>query len=483
MDWVETHIETLCRLRPELSPELGRRLFLQPVSLTIDASLAEDATYALAYSAAVGQISRLFPRVSFAELPGQPTSITPWGTNTPIDTPTEPMLTIHFGMDKFDKPRVVSANARDWQIYIDTPCDVKRTAYNPVLAILTAAYACSRATKLLLNKAVEGAKRWRPFSILDFDSGTAEFDWSEQITVGKTTLAGVGAIGSAFLYTALAHSRLVGELVIVDDDVIDKTNLGRYILFSTQDINQKKVLAATARFKLSPPGLAINPITSRLQAYSKEQLAKDPGFKIERLVSAPDRRDTRRAFQSELPREIIDASTGPNQIVIHRNRYERDWACLECIYPLIEIEDAHYRHLASKLGIPLERVKSADVINKPDAEVIHRTYPALAIEDLIGRAFDSVFRELCSAGELRIEDHVVLVPMPFVSAAAGAYLYLELIKCLRQDIFAPFRGYNYVQMNPFFPPNPSFAEMRPSRDTCKCQSFPYRHAFDRLWLQ
>ncbi|HEV2398775.1 MAG TPA: ThiF family adenylyltransferase [Candidatus Sulfotelmatobacter sp.] len=451
--------------------------------MSIDAALVTHPTYRLAYAAAVNQISRIFPVVAFTEMPAQPIAITPWDTNAPIRSVREPSLVVHFGMEQFGKPRLVSANASDWHVYLDTPCDPPRDDFNPVLAILTAAYACSRATKLLLNDAVEGAKCWRPFSILDFDSGTVEFDWSAPIAIDRTTLAGVGAIGSAFLCTALAHSQLVGELVIVDEDVIDKTNLGRYVLFSAHDVGQKKVIAAERRLRSLKPGLTINPVDLRLQTYSKEQSAKDQHFKIQRLVSAPDRRDTRRSFQSELPREIIDASTGPNQIVIHRNGYEREWACLECIYPRIEIEDAHYEHVAYKLGIPLQRVKSGELIDVSDAEAIHSIYPSLAVDDLLGRAFDSVFRELCSAGELRVEDRVVLAPMPFVSAAAGAYLYLEMIKSIKHGIFASFRRYNYVQMNPFFPPNPSFAEMRPSREGCTCQSAVYRHAFERLWSE
>lgn len=479
MDWIEGHIQTLQYLQPTLSAKIARKLFLQPIAITIDRALIKNRTYSLIFCALVNQLSRIFPLVEFSDLPESPLSLTPWGKSEPLRRGASPKITIHLGMECFGKKGVISVNAKQWHIYIDTPCDIDvHEAFNPVLAILAAAYASSRCTKLLLRKAIEGAKTWRPFSILDFRSGSVPFNWDEKIELGVAHLAGIGAIGSAFLYTALGHGQLHGTLVGLDDDMVDDKNLGRYILFTKDDVNSKKVDAAASRLRSISSILEFKAEPMKLQNYSKRQPSE---FRLEKLISAPDRRDTRRAFQWELPREIWDASTGPSQIVLHHNRFEQDLACLDCIYPAIPEENAHAQHMARKLGVPINRIASGEPINSSDAEIIHKLYPHLNATDLINRDFNSVFRDLCAAAELRVENQVVLAPLAFISAAAGAFLYLELVKSLRKDVFSPFHRYNYAQINPLYSPNPLLLEKRPARVTCKCQSKIYRQVFEQLW--
>jgi hypothetical protein len=218
----------------------------------------------------------------------------------------------------------------------------------------------------------------------------------------------------------------------------------------------------------------------KLQHYCKRERSMGE-FKIKKLISAPDRRETRRVFQGELPRELWDASTGPSQVTLHHNRFDQSLACLECIYPTIPEENAHAQHMARKLGVPVSRIESGDLISSSDATLINKNYPHLRIAELVNRDFNSVFRDLCSAAELRVENQVVLAPFAFISTAAGAFLYLELIKSLRPDVFAPFHKYNYAQINPFYPPNPLLLENRPPRPTCRCQTDTYRRIFKQLW--
>jgi len=92
-----------------------------------------------------------------------------------------------------------------------------------------------------------------------------------------------------------------------------------------------------------------------------------------------------------------------------------------------------------------------------------------------------VFRNLCSAGELRVAGEIVHAPFSFVSGLAGVLLYFEFVKSLRPEAFGGFEKCNYFQVNPLRLPNPEFREERPSRSECMCQKEEFRAVYDRLW--
>ena len=77
-------------------------------------------------------------------------------------------------------------------------------------------------------------------------------------------VAGAGGLGSpAAIYLAAAG---VGRIGLVDDDVVDITNLHRQILYATGDVGRKKVLAAAARLEAVNPRLAVKIHDTRLTA-------------------------------------------------------------------------------------------------------------------------------------------------------------------------------------------------------------------------
>jgi ThiF family len=479
MDWIESHIKTLTALSG-MGDETARKLFLQPVRVELAPELWQNATYRLAYVVAVNLVARIFPRVDFQ--PGDfPSAITPWGRFEPIyknDECAQVILRIGGGANAAKEIGLV---LHKWRVAINPTCPADPTeVWNPLLAIVGACYAVSAITNKLLNGAITGAKVWPEFSILDFESGDADFDFSAQIEFGRVHVAGIGAVGSAFLFCLGAHGKLQGRLHLIDKDVIDTTNLGRYPLFDTSDIGNGKVHAARAKLA-SISRIDCVAHLDEFESYCRHQLKGNPGFRIERLVSAPDKRKTRRSFQHELPWQLWDASTGTDQVVIHSNHYDPNFACLECIYPERPEEGAHLRHLSETLAVPLEELRLQTTISPENAARITLKYPHLNIEQLVGRDYDSIFRDLCSASMLRAGDEIVLAPMSFTSMLAGAFLYLEFLKSLSRESFAHLEPVNYYVLNPLFPPNRYLREMRGSRPTCTCQTSVYRRAFSRIW--
>lgn len=475
--WYDQHLRTLAALSG-LSIESAAALFDRRIHVAIDAELRANRTFLLAFTTAVSLVARLFPGVSYDPLPEGSFAILPWGAAAPGAIAGAPEFTLRVGNGNAD----VHVSCGDWRVFIGTPqkCDPAEP-FNPVLAIVAACYGVAALTSLVLGDAVEGKSSFRPFSILDFGSGVATFDWDAPLPLPKLHQGGVGAIGSAFLYTLAAHGRANGELILVDHDLVDLLNIGRYIYFDVDDLDISKVEAARRKLLFHAPGIRPVAMPHEFEKYFDNALAADKTFGVEHLVSCPDRRSTRRSWQSRFPRRVYDASTGPDEVVLHANSYDRERACMECIYPEVIQEQAHARHVAAKLGVDVNRILSGEAITAADAAHIVAVYPHLSQENLLGLAFDSVFRDLCGAGQLTVDDHVVLAPFPFTSVLAGALLYLEVVKRSVPEAFAAFLDVNYTRLNPLQQPNPALRLVRPARPECRCQSALFRSAFGAIW--
>jgi len=71
----------------------------------------------------------------------------------------------------------------------------------------------------------------------------------------RVVVLGVGGVGgAAALYLASAG---VGNLVLVDRDEVELTNLNRQVLFTTTDLGQPKALAGAERLLALDPGLDV----------------------------------------------------------------------------------------------------------------------------------------------------------------------------------------------------------------------------------
>lgn len=87
-------------------------------------------------------------------------------------------------------------------------------------------------------------------------------DGQQQIAAGTVLLIGAGGIGSAAaIYLA---SSGIGHLILADFDTVDETNLGRQILYTPENVGDRKVDAAAARLKSVNPDVKITTITRRL---------------------------------------------------------------------------------------------------------------------------------------------------------------------------------------------------------------------------
>ncbi len=83
---------------------------------------------------------------------------------------------------------------------------------------------------------------------------------------------GAGGLGSPVLsYLAAAG---VGRIGIMDDDVVDETNLQRQTLFAMQDIGRNKADVAAARLQSANPCISVDAIDRRFEARNAREMVR-----------------------------------------------------------------------------------------------------------------------------------------------------------------------------------------------------------------
>lgn len=247
------------------------------------------------------------------------------------------------------------------------------------------------------------------------------------VDLGQAYLAGAGAVGNGLAVGLTCFPRLSGLLAVCDDDQVSEANIQRCVLFETRHINSPKADILAEAIGHSNPFLKTSAFHGRLQFHPDKK--KDPtGRWLKTLIVGVDSPRARRELQTEIPREVFDASTsGATEIVFHHHRQPTELACLACIYHETPLENAHEHHVAESLGIPVGFVKESRVSDAA-AKLIASKYPELDKTALAGMAYDTLFKQLCGAAELKTESgKQVVTPFAFVSTFAGLVLALELV--------------------------------------------------------
>jgi hypothetical protein len=164
---------------------------------------------------------------------------------------------------------------------------------------------------------------------------------------------------------------------------------------------------------------------------------------------------------------------------VHFHRAPTDGACLSCIYVQEEGELTHEAHVAESLGVTPEEVRALRVTLEAATKICLQ-YPQLRQEDLVGLAYDSLFKQLCGHGVLRTAaDRQVLAPFAFVSVLAGTYLALECVRRLQPH---PERLFNYWRASPWCSPITRLRTWRPKNLRCAfCTQEVLQRVTRELW--
>ncbi len=152
----------------------------------------------------------------------------------------------------------------------------------------------------------------------------------QRLLDASVLLVGAGGLGSpAALYLAAAG---VGRLGIVDDDVVDETNLQRQVLHSTAALDEPKVDSAVRRVRELNPDVEVVPYRERLSSDNVDRILNEAW---EVIVDGADNFPTRYL--------VNDASVWHNVPVVHGSifRFEGqvtvfkpgEGPCYRCLFP------------------------------------------------------------------------------------------------------------------------------------------------------
>lgn len=329
--------------------------------------------------------------------------------------------------------------------------------------LLAAIYACSAAGAAL--HAVIGDPRLPaapdPLIVRAADIGMPDTKGLESIDLTGSVLVGAGAVAHGFL-RALRYLPVHGRLDIVDPKKVGSGNPNRCLYLTDADIGDPKAQALAEHAGGDFMELELAPVNKEFKDYAKE---KGP---VRRAIITVDSRLARRKIQKEVPGQVLDASTTDVRgVVVHSHVQPTHCACMACIYKHIPDEEARERSIAEGLGITLEDVRLG-FINQAVAEKIVAAHPGLHTAALVGRAFDTLFRELCAAQALRTpEGRQVLTPFAFVSMLAGALLAVELVRQVTGKADT-----NYWQVDPWRSPLGRLRRRRSRDPECEFCSLP-----------
>ncbi|MBI4946559.1 MAG: molybdopterin-synthase adenylyltransferase MoeB [Bacteroidetes bacterium] len=109
----------------------------------------------------------------------------------------------------------------------------------------------------------------------------------EKLKQAKVLVVGAGGLGCPVLQYLTAAG--VGTIGIVDDDVVDESNLQRQILFSSEDIGKSKVEVASKKLSLLNPHCQLPTANCRLSSANALEIIKDYDLIIDGSDNFPTR--------------------------------------------------------------------------------------------------------------------------------------------------------------------------------------------------
>lgn len=288
-------------------------------------------------------------------------------------------------------------------------CEDSQLPFGPYLAACFAAAEIFRQTRFRVFEPTEAAF----FDAWSMSPSSEPFSFglpSIDATLQPLTLAGAGAVGTAWLHSlwAAAGATLDCDVIDSDDKGIDRTNLNRYCLFGTDDIGAKK--AAAASKLLRRPGFRLTPHQCR---------AEEMDRLTDVLVCAVDGNTSRENIQARYLPVTLMASTYNLRAEVLRCTQPGENACLRCYNPPPAVESDD--DLLNRLREDPARAKTAAAA----AGIAVSDALALIHEPRCGEPTQHLLNAM------RLTEQEQATPqfaVGFVSASAGVLLAAETLK-------------------------------------------------------
>jgi hypothetical protein len=397
---------------------------------------------------------------------------------------------IAIGPDQLDAPFSVAINSDGWLAELSDRADLDYSSYspNPIGAQAAATLGAAEVFKEILRRlgsdtaAVKKRVSSIRFSTLDLTvnkDNPPNPELPSIIRLGDVYLVGAGAVGSSLVYSMRYVQGLSGRLTAIDFDVVDNTNLNRYLTARRADVGRAKVDVVSDFLHGSDVS-----VSSSRKSY--ESFVKERGQKsLPLVVSTVDNNQAREHIQSDLPREILHGATHEQTFVISRHDFING-ACLGCLF--FRKPKTYSEQIADETGILLpevERVLEAGgpfTVEHLMSMVERRGVLKDKYLKSIGRPFKEVYaREICGTLTVQVGDRSEAATASFVSSMPGILLMGEILK-ERIPELSEYRLSNYFQMSLFSPEaNKPFFRQKDPRCVCLCGDPIMVDAYRKKW--
>lgn len=348
---------------------------------------------------------------------------------------------------------------------------------NSVASAFSGVLAANEALKFLLVQAgvplLRPPKPWRgAASLWDYTVAPADIGPAlpeAALDLSKVGFIGCGGIAASTLWT-LALLVLAGTPRLIDDDIVDITNLNRLLFANHSDIDKLKVVVA--KDMLDAAGANAKAFDRRW-----EQLTKGEQRPVDLAVVTVDTAPARRDIQASMPRLILNSGTGDNgEYRITRHDF-LNGPCLACISRGDERARSLEENLAQFLGLPVDELvpylRSPDPL--PDALVERTSAESEVRERLRKIPARRLGQEFCD--DLAVADGEA-VSAPTLSAKPGVMLAGEIVK-YALGVGTTLETANIVRGGVLRGPHRHWPMRLEKREDCICTDEIYRRHYER----
>ncbi|MBP7710732.1 MAG: HesA/MoeB/ThiF family protein [Rickettsiales bacterium] len=159
----------------------------------------------------------------------------------------------------------------------------------------------------------------------------------EKLLRSRVLVIGAGGLGSpVLLYLAAAG---VGNIGVIDDDVVELSNLQRQVIHSSQNLGQKKVESAKEKILALNPDVNLEVFTQRANRDSLRKISANYDFILDATDNFPTRFIINEICHQQKKPLIFAAVKGfLGQVSVFKS-YENNNPCYACFNPNIVGED------------------------------------------------------------------------------------------------------------------------------------------------
>ena len=153
----------------------------------------------------------------------------------------------------------------------------------------------------------------------------------QRLAVARVALIGAGGLGApAALYLAAAG---IGTLTIIDDDLVERSNLQRQIIHSDARVGMRKTDSARIALAALNPAVRIEAVSARLCAANVESLLRDHDVVIDGADNFPTRYLLNAAcLRLKIPLAYGAVHRFSGQVSVFDPRRD-DSPCYRCLFP------------------------------------------------------------------------------------------------------------------------------------------------------